>query len=51
MEYNGKFMDNQRVLRGGSFATPRGQARLAYRNFWPPDTRFQATSLRLLRDA
>ncbi len=51
MEYNGKFMDNQRVLRGGSFATPRSQARLAYRNFWPPETRFQATSVRLLRDA
>jgi len=50
MEYNGKFMDNQRVLRGGSFATPRPQARLAYRNFWPPETRFQATSLRLCAD-
>ncbi len=50
MEYNGKFMDNQRVLRGGSFATPRSSARLAYRNFWPAPTRFQATGLRLLRD-
>lgn len=49
-EYNGKFMDNQRVLRGGSFATPRAQARVSYRNFWPPATRFQATSVRLLRD-
>ena len=49
-EYNGKFMDNQRVLRGGSFATPRSQARVAYRNFWAPTTRFQASSLRLLRD-
>lgn len=49
-EYNGKFMDNQRVLRGGSFATPRGQARAAYRNFWAPTTRFQASSVRLLRD-
>ncbi len=50
MEYNGKFMDNQRVLRGGSFATPRAQARVAYRNFWPADTRFQATGVRLLLD-
>lgn len=49
-EYNGKFMDNQRVLRGGSFATPRAQARVAYRNFWAPTTRFQASSVRLLRD-
>ncbi len=50
MEYNGKFMDNQRVLRGGSFATPRTQARVAYRNFWPASTRFQATGVRLLVD-
>ncbi|MFN3240553.1 MAG: ergothioneine biosynthesis protein EgtB [Planctomycetota bacterium] len=50
MEYNGKFMDNQRVLRGGSFATPRTQARVAYRNFWPPHTQFQATAIRLCAD-
>lgn len=49
-EYNSKFMDNQRVLRGGSFATPRTQARVSYRNFWAPTTRFQASSVRLLRD-
>jgi ergothioneine biosynthesis protein EgtB len=50
MEYNGKFMDNQRVLRGGSFATPRDQARAGYRNFWPPDTRFQASGVRVVLD-
>ena len=49
-EYNGKFMDNQRVLRGGTFATPRAQARVAYRNFWPADTRFQASGVRLCVD-
>ncbi len=50
MEYNGKFMDNQRVLRGGSFATPRSQCRVAYRNFWPQATRFQASGLRVCAD-
>jgi len=49
-EYNGKFMVNQQVLRGGSAFTPRGHVRASYRNFWPTDTGFQLTGVRVARD-